>query len=41
VCAAEVTTARIYRGVVPFISIEIVALGLLGCFPRWISVMFD
>jgi tripartite ATP-independent transporter DctM subunit len=41
VCPPEVTTAHIYRGVVPFIVIQLVALGLLWMFPEMVSVMFD
>jgi tripartite ATP-independent transporter DctM subunit len=41
VCPPEVTTAHIYRGVVPFIVIQLVALGLLWTFPEMVSVMFD
>jgi tripartite ATP-independent transporter DctM subunit len=41
VCPPEVTTAHIYRGVVPFILIQLVALGLLWAFPEMVSVMFD
>ena len=41
VCPPEVTTAHIYRGVVPFILIQLVALALLWTFPEMVSVMFD
>jgi tripartite ATP-independent transporter DctM subunit len=41
VCPPHVTTAHIYRGVVPFIIIQLVALGLLWTFPEMVSVMFD
>jgi tripartite ATP-independent transporter DctM subunit len=37
----EVTTAHLYRGVVPFIVIQLVALALLWMFPEMVSVMMD
>jgi tripartite ATP-independent transporter DctM subunit len=41
VCPPEVTTAHIYRGAVPFIIIQLIALALLWTFPEMVSVMFD
>lgn len=37
VAPPEMTTATIYRGVVPFIAIQLVALVLVACFPGLVS----
>ncbi|MEJ2508242.1 MAG: TRAP transporter large permease subunit, partial [Gammaproteobacteria bacterium] len=34
VAPASVTTGQIYRGVVPFIVIQVIALGLLALWPQ-------
>lgn len=41
VCPPGVTTAHIYRGVVPFIIIQLIALALLWMFPELVSAMLD
>lgn len=44
VAPASVTTASIYRGVAPFIAIQLIMLGLLAAFPQlatWLPAQFD
>ncbi|WP_017429255.1 TRAP transporter large permease [Vreelandella jeotgali] len=44
VAPASVTTASIYRGVAPFIAIQLIMLGLLAVFPQlatWLPAQFD
>ena len=35
VAPASVTTGQIYRGVVPFVALQVVAIGVLMTFPSW------
>jgi TRAP-type mannitol/chloroaromatic compound transport system permease large subunit len=37
VAPASVTTAQIYRGVMPFIAIQLLALGILAAFPGLVT----
>ena len=41
VAPAEVTTGHIYRGVVPFVVIQVAALGLLWLFPEVVTILPD
>ena len=41
VAPASVTTAHIYRGVVPFVLIQVVGLGLLALFPQIVTIVPD
>ncbi|MDE2738772.1 MAG: TRAP transporter large permease subunit, partial [Paracoccaceae bacterium] len=35
----EVTTKHIYRGVVPFVIIQVIGLGLLSLFPEVVTIV--
>jgi TRAP-type mannitol/chloroaromatic compound transport system permease large subunit len=39
VAPPEVTTAHIYRGVVPFVLIQVLGLGLLWFFPAVVTIV--
>jgi TRAP-type mannitol/chloroaromatic compound transport system permease large subunit len=41
VAPPEVTTGHIYRGVVPFVAIQVMALGLLWMFPGIVTIVPD
>ncbi len=41
VAPAEVTTAQIYRGVAPFVAIQMAGLGLLWAFPAIVTIVPD
>ncbi|WP_425093273.1 TRAP transporter large permease subunit [Tropicimonas sp. S265A] len=41
VAPAQVTTAHIYRGVIPFVVIQVCALGLLWLFPGVVTIVPD
>ena len=39
VAPKEVTTAHIYRGIIPFVLIQVVGLGLLWAFPQIVTIL--
>jgi TRAP-type mannitol/chloroaromatic compound transport system permease large subunit len=41
VAPREVTTAHIYRGIVPFVAIQLLALGILWLFPGIVTIVPD
>ena len=41
VAPASVTTGHIYRGVIPFVGIQVLALTLLWLFPGIVTIMPD
>jgi TRAP-type mannitol/chloroaromatic compound transport system permease large subunit len=41
VAPSHVTTRQIYRGVLPFVVIQLVGLGLLALFPQVVTIVPD
>jgi TRAP-type mannitol/chloroaromatic compound transport system permease large subunit len=39
VAPPQVTTGHIYRGIIPFVAIQILALGLLWVFPQIVTIV--
>jgi TRAP-type mannitol/chloroaromatic compound transport system permease large subunit len=39
VAPKEVTTGHIYRGIIPFVLIQVFALGLLALFPSVVTIL--
>jgi hypothetical protein len=39
VAPKEVTTGHIYRGIIPFVLIQVMALGLLALFPSVVTIL--
>jgi TRAP-type mannitol/chloroaromatic compound transport system permease large subunit len=39
VAPPQVTTGHIYRGIIPFVGIQILALGLLWVFPQIVTIV--
>jgi len=39
VAPREVTTGHIYRGVIPFVLIQVLGLGLLAAFPGVVTIV--